>query len=576
MDIRKIEYELPAEDRYPESEYGWRGIVPAKNLGIARPLVDYRWSATTVSSDYVTDGIELVTNDQWGAGNANVTVEEEAGGVRVTTIGDWGYAQLWSIDTFNVGDMVQVSLNVVENNYSINTQSTVSTLAAVTIPAGATGNFTGVGIITTGYQRVQIIAPQTLGLGNILIDNISVQKVIQKPNTMYLTDTGSKPKYPAEMKSGQGVKFAVDQSIPIDDILPSLIKSISGTVDGDIIRILGRADYGSYLMFSSTQSIIQLSGGVINFTYRRPLNERFAFTILINNTTVSLYVDNVFIEIADIVGTITNTYPITSIGRLASTFANATLKDLYIFNDTLTATEISKYSTNPNGFYQDVKDGVIDNCVLNMPLDGTDATVHDYVNNTDYTIANYTVGCRNTTSNLNYGTQELNFLRDGLWRGDLSSYLECNGSGYVDTGWVPDSTIDFTVEIVKTKDTYQCFDGVWGTTDRLNIGTEINGNIRIDVGLTNKYLAQNGFNVTPSHVVVQYTASNKEVQLFENGIIAYTFISDFTTPTASFQLGSTSATGAVSNSQKRLFKVHTEPQDPLELYNNAVSKGLLI
>lgn len=64
--------------------------------------------------------------------------------------------------------------------------------------------------------------------------------------------------------------------------------------------------------------------------------------------------------------------------RLTAQYYNGIITDVYMFTDVLTADEIALYSANPNQFFQNVQDGIIDNCVLNMPLHGVDEYQVDY------------------------------------------------------------------------------------------------------------------------------------------------------------------------------------------------------
>ena len=583
MDIRKIEYELPAEDRYPESEYGWRGIVPAKNLGIARPLIDYRWSATTVSSDYVTDGIELVTNGGFDSDTTGWT--QNAGGTSSVTDGICTLSRSGGLGSFTqTMSMSGVSRFLI----TIHSGSLTVYIGGSSVTGLTIGNNI-IEVNKTGSVSIEMWC--TSDSSTATFDNISVQKVIQKPNTMYLTDTGSKPKYPAEMKSGQGVKFnGVDQNIIIDNFAvakSSLFTLTSGIVNTFIFNAwISRNTIGENLYLS------YYDDGAIYKTYScASTANKMYFYIELNGLELKIYGDGVLCDTLTLIAPYHTSISYQVGSRGGAAFKAGITKDVYAFTDTLTTTEISKYSTNPNGFYQDVKDGVIDNCVLNMPLNGSDKYVKDDANysetpkhnddcsstvgwvdgfatgvtratvdgalkitygtggwvstskpidipvltgedvlvtftivdsnmtlfglslsdehtglganstsvlsisdissdaNREYSIvttlvkdmnhlvvwngnglansyvtidnisvkqlsgiheiANYTVGvggCRTDTSNLNYGTQELNFLRDGLWRGDLSSYLECNGSGYVDTGWIPNLTDIFVLE----------------------------------------------------------------------------------------------------------------------------------
>lgn len=89
-----------------------------------------------------------------------------------------------------------------------------------------------------------------------------------------------------------------------------------------------------------------------------------------------------------------NTSPQIITNYVIGTGASAVHTDYFLFTDVLTADEIALYSKNPNQFFQNVQDGVIGNCVLNMPLHGVDKYQVDYSRynvglvNADVTLSN--------------------------------------------------------------------------------------------------------------------------------------------------------------------------------------------
>ena len=331
----------------------------------------------------------------------------------------------------------------------------------------------------------------------------------------------------ATMHSGQGVLFnGVDQSLDLTNTTISFPNN-----SFSIIFYLGSIDTAQNQVFVHFQAL-NVYVGIINDKYRFqmksgeildiniPANSEDVIYCNADNGIASIYINTVlqgtFSYTTDLTGTTT-----LEIGAYNSAYyCDCVLKDIYIFNDTLTQTEIDKYSTDPNGFFEDVRNGVIDNCTLNMPLDGTDATVHDYQNNADYTVGNYTTGARDTTNELTYGSQELNFLKNGTLRGALSNYLECN-SGYADTGYTPSGT--FQVEEVT------------------------------------------GLNGAYTHKVY-----NSDGTKYTNGVSDGTY----TIPTTNVLLNDTDI-DTTTIDEIRLFEIYDSRQDETTLYNNAVNAGLL-
>ena len=506
-----------------------------------------------------------------------------------------------------------------------------------------------------------------------------------KDNITYLKNFGAS-KYDAEMNSGKGIKFnGVDQQIkvPMPYILVGdLVCNYTGTETYDGTQGDWSSKYNQYIdvkpytSYRFTVNIVSANNiayaGIRFGSAPWTTFDRYGITgigeqefVFTSSDETHVYTrwfvrsdfvgefgvtqmqeiqqDKLNILYTDGNGNLvqdTNTVPLLS--YVAKT---GTVKDLYIFTDTLTDAEITKCSLQPNEFFQDVRDGVIDNCILNMPMESITGHVRDYASdytignelsgnvnfddgswwefnggvsvsngqlvinpNNDfdniqktnyfptnvpilikikldecdsfndsgirlggkftsfinlgitslgvsyiittftggsvnawgkkgyvtkidyisfkqvsgvYPIENYSTNCINNTSQLNYGSQELKFLKDGLWRGNISSYLE-TAQGLAKTGWTPT--------------------GVFQVEEVVVIG-----------GVSTHYVYDDSLNK------------------FTNGAADGTY----TAVTSEVFLDDTTFDGVSGVTTYRLFKVHTKPQDPLKLYNKAQQKGLL-
>jgi len=678
-------------------------VKPVNTWGMGavatKALINYKWSTLPVSSDYVTDGVELVTNGGFDTdlngwlSNSGGALSWNSGTIEIRRDGTGnGFPKAQFNMSLESGSMYQVKATCIS--------STSGTYEVYLQGSRESGTQTQ-GQFAVGEEVV--FYPTIIGSNSIMLsgsgfstnntndvvvfDNISVQKVIQKPNTMYLKDSGMKPKYNAEMNSGKSIHGnSIDQSIPINTI----------SLSGDFTIVLRGVLKSNYLFLGSGTSnsdyvhIDNASSLTMNLNYHLntfnisvdEINSR-DLVIRRSGTIIEVFLNNILIGSA----TSSNAFTIDYIGQYNNTVFGFEVKDLYIFNDTLTQAEITKYSTQPNEFFQDVQDGVIDNCVLNMPLDGTDKYVRDYASYSEteqaeepdfntstgwqtlgtgtisggelivsngttndgvlhnnlvtgetylievilsaYTsgqpriyftqsivldttiigtpqffivsltagttcylndnfsgnanwkasrfsikqltgihqIQNYTTSCRDTTSALNYGSQELNFLRAGLWRGDLSKYLECNGEGYVDTGWTVKSNTYWQIEIImevhadRTDGYFQLHPFYLSTHSAIDLYIRLDdaaNSVSVGVGLHHVSMEFYGGTTNELNVNVDGTAySNSRVATLPNFTSTKFTLNNYT------------------KGKLPLLKVHTTHQDPLKLYNKALAKGLL-
>jgi len=405
---------------------------------------------------------------------------------------------------------------------------------------------------------------------------------------MQLTNIGTSG-INATMKSGSGVLFNGDNQDITTNYAHQYDKgNISFTFKLDTVNadqnFLGAYDSNVHNLYMGMADSGEFSVGIGDKTWNQfhfftPLADTLynislnfgsgSFTLTVNNTDTynGTYSNDTISSVEMLIG---------SLAGFSGLKLNGTMKDIYIFSDNLTPSEIAKYSNDPNGFFENVRSGIIDNCTLNMPLDGSDATVHDYQNNVDYTIANYTAGVRGFyQTELDYGTQEFNFIKDGLWRGALSSYLECQDRGAIDTGVVINDGVAKQIEMVIYLDKTSISETVqFGSSDGGQFQLQTNGNF-FYIGEDSRAFTAS-YPIGYTHVLVDIDATGAVTAMTLNGSIRASV--ETTTATDN---GNTFFFGRVNddwfnwNTTIRLFKIHTETQDAQTLYNLAVNAGLL-
>ena len=179
-----------------------------------------------------------------------------------------------------------------------------------------------------------------------------------------------------------------------------------------------------------------------------------------------------------------------------------------------------------------------------------------------YPIQNYTTSCN--AKNLQSGLQTCFWKRDLLGVPYASSFnaLECDGVGYVDTGWIPQLGATYQIEAVFYSDEAGVNRDFGSDKDYFRLFSDntlyyyFNGAFSLNTIVPfNEYI----------HVVLTAVGSN--ATMIVNGTIEdLTGLSGGVQSTTSFALGGDRGT-EIFNTPLKLFKVHTTPQDPLELYN---------
>lgn len=276
----------------------------------------------------------------------------------------------------------------------------------------------------------------------------------------------------------------------------------------------------------------------------------------------------------------TNTQSLNNYNVYSGTGAKV-YKDVYLFSRQLSQTEIDKYNNQPNQFFTDSLED--SSCVLAMPMCEKGNQVRNYKNNTNYPISNYTTTCRTNAQRLLYGLQTSGFKRDtnGMIL-SKSNFLESDGVGYGNTGWIADTTKDFTIECVFYRP-LNTADNIFG----IGLGLASDIRFRVDsifsfsFGNPNKTI--NYPSSVGAHLVtINYTASSKTYSMYINGVfVGSRSGSEIVNSTLTIGLLSNTR-GTISpssnNAQARLFKVHQKALTQTEVtknFNQYQSQGLL-
>lgn len=441
-----------------------------------------------------------------------------------------------------------------------------------------------------------------LGIGGSSISsyrpliNYTWSSTYQANNQMYSANSGTGTYL--QLYSGQGVKFngvdqrleSIETSSPLSDV-GTLIMTVAPSQDFTVDRYLLTNSSGNDRFY------IRMDADEINLGIG---DSSSILTGITQDETIQVLAlswnnGNYFISYGEqtnggtYFGSPSGVFSITlgSTERYTPSYFDGTLKDLFIFNRTLTQTENAKYSANPNGFFNDAL--VDDTCVLNMPLAEHSTDCYDYANDTWHTIANYTDSCRDEAKQLPYGSQNANYKINGLgMRTEESPYLECSElfDNYGDTGWIPSADEDWSIEVVYfTPDP-----SIYTSPEKGIIGNDMqtasnrfwfyigSGGNPI-VFIADKYeviLGIEGWH----HIGIQYSADAKTFTVISDDVLEGThIIPSFMGGIEPLEIGRIAPLGEPSAYPIRLFKVHNKALTQEEVttaYNKALQKGLLV
>ncbi len=230
------------------------------------------------------------------------------------------------------------------------------------------------------------------------------------------------------------------------------------------------------------------------------------------------------------------------------------------------------YSGNVTSIY-DVTIAGYDTNQIGIVCDGTNTFKIEISNiqvkklTSTYTIENFTNAARDDAMNLTIGLQACLWKRDVLGVPTAGSFdeLSFDGVGYMDTGWTPKlgENLEFVVNLMKPIGAYGTFmlaGSQYLRNKRWNVG-EITGKF-FDIGCS----FGNGNFLT--HCYIESTLDGN-FSLYRDGVLINSY-TDGTNIDAIMKLGR-----RYNTTSYRSFKVHTTPQDPAKLYNDALKKGLL-
>ena len=204
-------------------------------------------------------------------------------------------------------------------------------------------------------------------------------------------------------------------------------------------------------------------------------------------------------------------------------------------------------------------------------------------------ITNYTTSVRYNAKNLQYGLQTCKFVRDGL--GVIQSgsdYLEGDGVGYGDTGWIPSADEDCSIEFItyaQPQEERDEFLGLFGSSVPSDYATQ-NFFMYAHKSYDHFWTLKVGVNVLYSapeirkynYWTIIFNSLTKEVTMkIANTNQSITTITNFTGCISSFLVGRIQR-NYVANVPTRLFKVHNKVLTQAEItanYNSYRAKGLL-
>jgi len=184
-----------------------------------------------------------------------------------------------------------------------------------------------------------------------------------------------------------------------------------------------------------------------------------------------------------------------------------------------------------------------------------------------YPIQNYTNAVRDDAIQLTKGLQTSSWKRDslGVPYGGSFDRLECDGVGKFNSGWLIEANKTWQIETIVYADSSTLNENYFIVYP---LYLRVKGNAiytRMD-NHNNNTTVNNGY----SHVVMTYNGGTDRLLVNTiNGISKIGAIVNKIDDYGVLELL------PLTTLPLRLFKIHTEPQDPLDLYNQAVKKGLL-
>lgn len=192
-----------------------------------------------------------------------------------------------------------------------------------------------------------------------------------------------------------------------------------------------------------------------------------------------------------------------------------------------------------------------------------------------YPITNYTSSVGDNAKNLQYGLQTCKFKRDSLGViKSASNYLECDGVGYGNTGYLPIQNSIFTIDICLASYSLKQF-GIGIGYDKVRI-VILNNNVYIQANQVNGGILVQEKYVQGTYKNVTLVYNKGTLKGYINGVLIETKSGLVLTDTQYIPIGYTSEN--IGTGDIRLFKVHDKELTQAEItanFNSYVAKGLL-
>lgn len=310
--------------------------------------------------------------------------------------------------------------------------------------------YNGITIEELIYNGITVYSISAIPL-SYFIDYTGWDTTTNIDNTRSIVNVGSSGTN-LSLQSGSGISTMVDQYVPFDDIVLTsdfTVSYISKFSDSTTYEAVVANDTLADLLVILNPTTLAVrfgNGGYKQFTINQTLivGNIYSFDWVRVDGNIEIYIDNVLDTTITYSSTAIATF--NALHRWAGYYNDTISKDIYIFNRGLSQEELTKKRLYPEDFFFDVKNNVITDCVLNMPLNETYNTCRDYVSGLDYTISNYLDSVRDDAQNIPYGLQNGKLVRDtnGIISAK-SDYLEGDG---ISTSTIPASARNTDIDLI--------------------------------------------------------------------------------------------------------------------------------
>lgn len=375
-----------------------------------------------------------------------------------------------------------------------------------------------------------------------------------------------------QLYSGNPLDFQATQGIQVNKSFTLSGNAISLYLgfDTDSIAITHTLAEFDNLKVSIVNAILRVTINAVNHDVATLVKDTYYQTEIVinsNNLTVKLNGTQTYSASC----TALNTTILKSLGAndgLASGRFDGQF-DYFIAYNGLTTFSLS------NQFFKDMSTN--SNTLFATDFRGIGSTIKDYKSNAEYPITNYSATQRTNFLQESKGLQDLtrSFDSNGFFV-DNTDYLNCNGKGYGDTGWIPSDVEDWSIETIIDKHSdgeYRLMGISNSNGESIGLGYFVNGNAMITL---------DGYRILTTTLPINLFCITKtfdEIKFYLNGMLIASYLNTYKASSKSFYIsGRNGEVGRKLNKPCRLFKVHDKALTQEEItknYNDYVAKGLL-